>query len=231
MLGVTAPYGRYSRTGWGCMLPGKLAWVTQEVWSFAVPLYMALTARPHLLSKGLLQPRVVLLALLLLHYFHRSLVYPVLMRGSKGTPLSVWLLATTFTLYNGFLQGWYLTRWQPGHPETLSPRFLLGVALWLGGWAINLQADATLRSLRKPGETGYKIPRGGAFEYVSGANFFGEIVEWAGFALASWSFAAAAFAMFTFCNIAPRAHQHHQWYLKRFKDYPRSRRAVIPYVW
>ena len=25
------------------------------------------------------------------------------------------------------------------------------------------------------------------FEYVSGANFFGEIVEWTGFAIATWS--------------------------------------------
>eukprot|EP00660_Eupelagonema_oceanica_P014850 gene14850-biopygen37094 len=30
----------------------------------------------------------------------------------------------------------------------------------------------------------YKIPYGGAFEYVSGANFFGEIVEWYGWGIA-----------------------------------------------
>ena len=29
---------------------------------------------------------------------------------------------------------------------------------------------------------------GGMFEFVSGANFFGEILEWTGFAVASWSF-------------------------------------------
>ncbi len=48
------------------------------------------------------------------------------------------------------------------------------------------------------GEKGYKIPRGGMFEYISGANFFGEILEWAGFALAAWSLPAFAFALFTF---------------------------------
>jgi 3-oxo-5-alpha-steroid 4-dehydrogenase 1 len=42
--------------------------------------------------------------------------------------------------------------------------------------------------LRKPGETGYKIPTGGLFDYITGANFFGEIVEWTGFAIASCSF-------------------------------------------
>lgn len=83
----------------------------------------------------------------------------------------------------------------------------------------------------RPTETGYKIPRGGAFELVSGANFFGEIVEWFGFALAAWSLPAFAFAVFTFANIGPRAASHHQWYLKKFPDYPRNRRAVIPFVW
>ncbi len=78
---------------------------------------------------------------------------------------------------------------------------------------------------------GYKIPRGGAFEWVSGANYFGEIVEWGGFAAAAWSLPTAAFAIFTFCNIGPRAWHHHLWYRKRFDDYPCNRRAVIPFVW
>jgi 3-oxo-5-alpha-steroid 4-dehydrogenase 1 len=56
-----------------------------------------------------------------------------------------------------------------------------------GMW-INIQSDGILRNLRKPGETGYKIPRGGLFRYVSGANFLGEIVEWSGFAIAAGSF-------------------------------------------
>jgi 3-oxo-5-alpha-steroid 4-dehydrogenase 1 len=49
------------------------------------------------------------------------------------------------------------------------------------------QSDAILRNLRKPGETDYKIPKGGAFKFVSGANFLGEILEWTGFAIAQWN--------------------------------------------
>ena len=62
-------------------------------------------------------------------------------------------------------------------------------------------------------------------------TLLGEILEWAGFALASRSLPGAAFAAFTFVNLGPRGAAHHQWYLKRFEDYPRGRRAVIPYVW
>ena len=69
------------------------------------------------------------------------------------------------------------------------------------------------------------------FEYVSAANYFGEIVEWGGWALASASLPAAAFSLFTFANLAPRGWRHHLWYRQRFPRYPRHRRAVLPFVW
>ncbi|KAL0628915.1 LOW QUALITY PROTEIN: 3-oxo-5-alpha-steroid 4-dehydrogenase 1 [Plecturocebus cupreus] len=81
--------------------------------------------------------------------------------------------------------------------------------LWLTGMLINIHSDHILRNLRKPGDTGYKIPRGGLFEYVTAANYFGEIVEWGGYALASWSVEGAAFAFFTFCFLSSRAKGHH----------------------
>jgi hypothetical protein len=51
---------------------------------------------------------------------------------------------------------------------------------------------------------------GGMFDYVSGANFFGEVVEWCGFALACYSLPALAFAMFAAFNLGPRATSHHR---------------------
>jgi hypothetical protein len=79
---------------------------------------------------------------------------------------------------------------------------------------------------------GYHIPRGGLFEFVSAANYTAEILEWSGYALAAWRLPAAAFAWFTFCNLAPRGLAHHQWYLQKFKEqYPRKRKAVIPFIW
>ncbi|RYG55129.1 hypothetical protein EON66_06025 [archaeon] len=52
------------------------------------------------------------------------------------------------------------------------------------------------------------LVQGGLFELVSGANFFGEILEWAGFALAAWSLPTFAFAFFTFCNTGLYMHAH-----------------------
>jgi hypothetical protein len=58
----------------------------------------------------------------------------------------------------------------------------------------------------------------------------GEIIEWCGWALATWTFAGAAFAFFTIANLLPRALSHHRWYREKFPDYPRERKAIIPGV-
>ncbi|NAW45030.1 DUF1295 domain-containing protein, partial [Salmonella sp. gx-f4] len=67
-----------------------------------------------------------------------------------------------------------------------------------------------LMTLRKPGETGYKIPTGFLYEYISCPNYFGEIMEWIGYAILGWNLPALAFAIFTFANIGPRAIAHHK---------------------
>eukprot|EP01138_Halocafeteria_seosinensis_P002411 gb/GECG01002468.1/.p1 GENE.gb/GECG01002468.1/~~gb/GECG01002468.1/.p1 ORF type:complete len:206 (+),score=8.30 gb/GECG01002468.1/:1-618(+) len=136
-----------------------------------------------------------------------------------------------------YLQSSWFIQTTPVQPTNMI-QYVVGLCLFIGGWAINLHADSVLRNLRtrhNPDyhpKTRYYIPKGGLFEYVSGANFFGEILEWFGFALAAHTLPAWAFAIFAFSNIAPRGWQHHQWYLNKFKEeYPSSRYAVIPFVW
>ena len=61
-------------------------------------------------------------------------------------------------------------------------------------------------------------------------DYLGEILEWAGWALATWSLAGSDFAVFTLANLLPRALANHGWYQKEFADYTSSRRALIPYL-
>ncbi|XP_042853748.1 3-oxo-5-alpha-steroid 4-dehydrogenase 1 isoform X1 [Panthera tigris] len=160
-----------------------------------------------------------------------SLIFPLLIRGGKPMPLYTCTLAFMFCVYNGYLQSRYLSQYAVYADDWVTdPRFLLGFCLWLIGMLINIHSDHILRNLRKPGETGYKIPRGGLFEYVTAANYFGEVVEWCGYALASWSVQGGAFAAFTFCILVSRAQQHHQWYLEKFEDYPKFRKIIIPFL-
>ncbi|XP_077605583.1 3-oxo-5-alpha-steroid 4-dehydrogenase 1 [Crocuta crocuta] len=163
--------------------------------------------------------------------FHGSLIFPLLIRGGKPVPLYVCTLAFMFCTYNGYLQSRYLSQYAVYADDWVTdPRFLVGCCVWLVGMVLNIHSDHILRNLRKPGETGYKIPRGGLFEYVTAANYFGEVVEWCGFGLASWSVQGAAFAAFTFGILLSRAQHHHQWYLEKFEDYPKSRKIIIPFL-
>ncbi|XP_007470947.1 PREDICTED: 3-oxo-5-alpha-steroid 4-dehydrogenase 2 [Lipotes vexillifer] len=132
---------------------------------------------------------------------------------------------------NGLLQGYYLVYCAEYPAEWYTDiRFSLGVFLFILGMGINIHSDYILRQLRKPGEIIYRIPQGGLFTYVSGANFLGEIIEWIGYALATWSLPALAFAFFSLCFLGLRAFHHHRFYLKMFEDYPKSRKALIPVI-
>eukprot|EP00808_Paulinella_micropora_P029859 g9094.t1 len=230
---MEATYGRYSDRSsflsFGPPVAAKLAWAFQEAPSFLAPLYFWWRARAAGQAIG---PEAALLLLgFMAHYFNRTCIYPFQIRGGKPTPFSLMMMAFFFTTWNGFMLGYYhtvLANYPQGY--FYHPQFLAGFGLFLVGAAINVHADHVLRNLRKPGETGYKIPFGGAFEFVSSANYFGEILEWFGFAVASNSLAGLAFAVFTFCNLAPRAVQHHAWYLQKFDNYPNHRKAVLPFL-
>ena len=65
---VCAPYGRYSRGGWGFQIPARVAWFVQELPSFVVPLLLAtFTDCPR---AGQWKNQIAL-ACFLLHYFQR----------------------------------------------------------------------------------------------------------------------------------------------------------------
>jgi len=221
---LNAPYGRYSSSNWGFLLNGKLAWVIQEIPALLIPLY-CMFAEVGDKMKNL--PNLVLITMYCVHYFQRACIFPLLIKGGKPTPFVPFFLALFFCIYNGYMQGRFLSHFA-SYPEDwlTQPRTIAGLALFAFGMLINIHSDHILRNLRKPGETGYKIPKGGAFNFVSGANFFGECLEWSGFAVACWSLPATAFAIFTIFNIGPRALQHHQWYLSKFKEeYPKKQKG------
>ena len=227
---ISAPYGRHVRSGWGPKLPNWLGWLLMESISaigFLVTFVVGAA------------PRTAVLWIFLLmwegHYIHRSFIYPFMLRdGQKKMPIAITLMAVVFNLSNSYMNGRYLFHFSAGRYTTgwlLDPRFILGAILFITGFTINRWADDTLRGLRKPGETGYKIPHGGLYRYISCPNYFGEIIEWIGWAVATWSLPGLIFAIWTFANLAPRAVSHHRWYHDHFSEYPQERKALIPGVW
>ena len=224
---VSAPYGRHTRAGWGPTLPVRWGWVLMEL-----PCVLVFAAFFFTGAHSASLVPLVLLGFWQLHYLNRTFVFPFRLRaGDRRMPLLIPVLAILFNVLNA----WINARWI-GHLGTYAtdwltdPRFVIGALVFLGGWAGNLHSDAVLRGLRAPGETGYKIPHGGLYRWVSAPNYLCEIVEWCGWALMTWSPAGLAFALYTMANLAPRAESNHRWYQDKFKDYPKERKALVPYL-
>ncbi|HEX9166140.1 MAG TPA: 3-oxo-5-alpha-steroid 4-dehydrogenase [Gemmatimonadales bacterium] len=225
LLKVPAPYGRHASPKWGPTVDNRVGWLVMELVVLVV--FWTVIARR---DGPLVGPELVMALLFTLHYANRALVFPFRLRTpGKRMPVVIMLLAVGFNLVNGSLLGAQLAGRRDYPPEWFTdPRFVIGLALFAGGMAVNWWADRRLIALRKPGETGYLIPRGGLFERVSCPNHLGEIVEWSGFALMTWSLPGFAFAFWTAANLVPRALAHHRWYQGAFPDYPARRKAVIP---
>jgi 3-oxo-5-alpha-steroid 4-dehydrogenase 1 len=226
---IPAAYGRHSREGWGPTMNTRLAWVVMECPSvFLFAGCWLIAAPPVSLASG------VLGALWIGHYVHRTFIFPFRMQmGNRPTAVVIPLMGFLFNCGNAYLNGrWIFTLSGAYDAAWLSdPRFLVGVSVFAAGWFINYRSDRILAGLRKPGETGYKIPYGGLYRWISCPNYFGEILEWTGFAIACWSLPAVCFVVWTAANLAPRARTHHAWYRRTFADYPASRSALIPGLW
>ncbi|MCF4166848.1 DUF1295 domain-containing protein [Zavarzinia compransoris] len=228
-LRTAGPYGRHMTPAQGGTMPALPAWLL-----FESPQWFAFALTFWWLAPPVDGPSGVMLLIFGLwqaHYVYRGLIYPLRMRDRhKRFPLVAVVFGFLFNLLNGFANAYAV-----GHAAHLAgpdwlidPRFVVGLCLAIFGWLVNFQADSILINLRGDGFSGYRIPHGGAFRYVSAANYFGEIVMWAGFALMSWTLAGLVFLLFTMANLMPRAVAHHRWYRDHFPDYPKSRRAVIP---
>lgn len=226
---IAAPYGRHTRNHWGLTMRARLGWLMMEAPS---PLLFA--ALFVLGRNSLSWPIVILFIMWQAHYLHRSFIYPFTIRGAgKRMTVLVMALGILFNSGNTYLNGRYLFTFSGGYAASwlLDPRFIAGVALFVAGYVVNRKADAVLRTLRKPGESGYKVPQGRIYQWVSCPNYLGEIAIWTGWALATWSLPGLAFAVWTFANLAPRARAHHKWYRSQFQDYPPQRKALIPGLW
>lgn len=223
---LRAPYGRHVTKGWGPMISNKWGWFWMELPALLIFPLLAILG-PN--EKDLLS--FILIGLWTFHYFNRTILFPFRLKTKgKKMPLTIPLSAILFNSVNGFLNGYYIGFLAPHHSFTNWPVVYVGILLFVIGFIINYTTDQKLIALRKNNE-GYQIPRGWLFEKISCPNHFGEIIEWTGFAIAAGSLPAATFAIWTFCNLAPRALNHHAWYHEQFEKYPKNRKAFIPYFW
>lgn len=229
---VEAGYGMLLTRRWGPTIPNRLGWILMEA-----PVFVAMTLLWAMSDRTWEITPLVLFVVFQTHYFQRSFIFPFLLRGNGRMPLSIMAMGVLFNTLNALMQGGWIFYLAPADMYTAAwlttPQFIIGIMLFFTGMYINIHSDKIIRNLRKPGDTGHYIPRGGMFRYVSSANYFGEFTEWTGFAIMCWSLPGAIFALWTFANLAPRAASLNRAYANRFGDeFTRlNRKRILPFIY
>ena len=237
---IKAGYGMFRTKQWGWSIDNKVGWVLMEAPAFCGMLGLTvagLCGSPSGAS-SVLFPSLLLAALFLLHYFQRSFIFPFKMQGKSKMPVAIMMMGVVFNLLNALMQGGGLF-WFPN--ETLGlplsewiaqPHAWAGIIVFFLGMGINMHSDHVIRHLRAPGDTKHYLPQKGVYRWVTSGNYFGELLEWTGFAIAAATPAAWVFVWWTAANLVPRAHAIHKHYHAEFGDEALgARRRIIPFIY
>lgn len=229
---IPAGYGKTIGAQWGFSFNNKAAWVLMEIPALIVMLLLLFS-----LNYEYRPVRMVLAAFYILHYTQRTLIFPFLLRGKSKMPLVIVLMGMAFNTVNALLIGlqlFYFSASEDYSPAWLSdPRFIIGALVFFCGMTINIRSDSYIRSLRKAGDSKHYYPCKGMYRFVTSANYFGELLEWAGFALLTWSFAGLLFVFWTACNLVPRSDTIYKKYAQDFPEaFARYKpKRIIPFIY
>lgn len=235
---IRAGYGMFRTAKWGWSVNNKLAWILMESPVFFVMFWLWSFS-----GVGFRTPQYLFFLLFQLHYLQRSFIFPLMMKGKSRMPLAIVAMGITFNVLNGVMQAgglfWFpplddsrLSLYVAGMDFVLRPAGILGVILFFAGMMINLHSDHVIRHLRAPGDTRHYLPAKGLYRYVTSANYFGELIEWIGFAVLTASPAAWVFVWWTAANLVPRAHAIHRHYVEEFgAEAVGDRKRIIPFVY
>jgi 3-oxo-5-alpha-steroid 4-dehydrogenase 1 len=233
---VEAGYGMLISPKWGRTINNKLAWFLMEFPIFIAMIFIWASS-PHRYE---IVP-VVFLLLFQAHYLQRVFVFPFLIKGKSKMPILIVLMGMSFNILNSMMQGyWFFFEAYNVNPNAYpvewlwSPQFIIGTILFICGYSINLYSDHIIRHLRKSDQdTKHYLPEGGMFNYVTSANYFGELMEWLGFAILTWSISGLVFFIWTFANLVPRAKSIYKRYQKEYPIQIKERKLkrIFPFIY
>ena len=191
---------------------------------YAAPiLALFLSAKDYLPSADLIQWAVF--AAVFIHFVKRTLESLFLHKYSHPTSLVNTLVISLFYSQAAFTVGW-LNR---DSIAAVDAMFIGGVFLFLVGIAGNFYHHKLLADLRKE-STGYFIPKGGLFQYVVCPHYLFEIFGWLGIILLSRHTAAWMNLLAMTSFLIGQGLRALSWYRATFEDFPKDRKAIVPFV-
>lgn len=177
-------------------------------------------------------PNVIFFCLYIIHFLERGIVNPLLSRYSHAK-MRLWIPLSVFlsNLLYSYINAEFIGSAEYCDNYLYDPRFIIGLVVFIVGFAINRVADYQLVCLRKSRtETAYAIPKGPLYFLISCPNYFGEGLQWFGWAIMTWSLAGLVWWLFTEATFIPRSRQNHKWLRNQFLDYPKYRKGLIPLI-
>lgn len=222
----------------------QIGWTTVFFWEYFGPLlmYHLCYFRPSLLygsdASRKIEPIVHIAAICwTVHYVKRILETFFVHRFSKGTmPIRNLFKNCSYYWAFAFFISYYVNHplYTPASFGKLQMYFgLIGFILSeIGNFSIHI----ALRNLRPPGSRERKIPRPTSnpftclFDFLSCPNYFYEVLSWVFFSIMTQCLAALLFTLAGFYQMAVWALQKHKNYKKDFPDYPRQRKAIVPFL-
>ncbi|KAJ2890964.1 3-oxo-5a-steroid 4- dehydrogenase [Coemansia aciculifera] len=172
------------------------------------------------------------------HFIKRELETAFVHRFSHGTMPLMNVFKNSFHYH--MLSGLNLAYWIYG-PSTaqgtplaakLGSPFLLSLltGIFLFAELSNLSTHITLRNLRPPGTRVRRVPYGYGFDLVSCPNYLFETIAWVVIAAMTRSLASVLFLVVSTGQMYLWAVKKHKQYKREFADYPKSRKAMIPFI-
>ncbi|KAL5254970.1 hypothetical protein ACHWQZ_G014429 [Mnemiopsis leidyi] len=170
------------------------------------------------------------------HYVKRVLETIFIHRFSKAT-MPINNLFKNCTYYWGFSS---LISYFINHPLYTLPstdtQVYVGLSIYLFGEIGNLSTHLAFKNMRPPGTKTRVIPMPngnpfcGLFNLVSCPNYTYEVISWVGFTVLTQTFFSGLFALVGGGQMLQWALGKHRNYKKEFKDYPKNRKAMIPFI-
>lgn len=223
-----APYGRFIDLNSSVSVSARTGWVVMES-----PTILGVIVFFIIFQESINLAEIVLSIIWLSHYLHRTLIWPFRAK-LKGKQMSVLVIfmATLFNVVNVCLQFSWIFIFSNFIEDLLASTFFyIGLVIFYLGMFINIKSDNILMKLREVNGEGYHTPKGFLYKYVGCPNYFGELVEWLGWAVLTMSPSGFVFFIWTFANLVPRAKSNLEWSKSNIKNYPKTRKSIIPFVY
>ncbi|KAK2159828.1 hypothetical protein LSH36_145g04076 [Paralvinella palmiformis] len=221
----------------------QVGWTTVFLTEYAGPLviYLCFYARPAIIYGVVDEPKAEVVNIACgcwtFHYAKRLLETMFVHRFSHTT-MPILNIFKNSIYYWGFAA---FVAYFINHPLYTPPAF--GDAQVYGGLAGfvlcelgNFSVHIALRNLRPPGTKERRIPfptsnpLTGLFSLVSCPNYTYEFGSWLSFSIMTQSLPALVFTIAGFYQMAVWARGKHRNYVKEFKNYPRRRMPILPFL-